>query len=61
MLRATLWAGALGCPPDACLPLPNSWRLWAELEKALGQRTYELLTLYDWIPKEAGAMFSRHS
>ena len=60
MWRTFFWALALGCPPDACLPDANSWRLWAELEKALGQRTYELLTLYDWIPKEAACLMSSH-
>ncbi|CAK9096567.1 Uncharacterized protein SCF082_LOCUS45327 [Durusdinium trenchii] len=49
-------SGFHACPPadSACVAEVRSsaWRLWAEVDKALSQRIYELLTIYDWIPKE---------
>ena len=49
--------GAFGsCPPAdfACVAAVDSksWQLRAQVDKALSQRTYELLTIHDWIPKE---------
>ncbi|CAJ1373200.1 unnamed protein product [Effrenium voratum] len=52
-----LTASFRACPPPnmgcvADVRGEASWSLWAEVDKALSQRTYELLTLYEWIPKE---------
>lgn len=61
-------AGASGfpltCPPPdpACVAEVGSsnWKLRAQVDKGLSQRTYELLTIHDWIPKEAG-IFWEHN
>ena len=45
-------------PPDApCVArvrheLTVAWKLRAEVDKVISQRSYELLILYDWIPAE---------
>ncbi|CAE7342989.1 unnamed protein product [Symbiodinium necroappetens] len=45
-------------PPDAqCVArvrseLAAAWKLRAEVDKSISQRSYELLVLYDWIPEE---------
>eukprot|EP00434_Breviolum_minutum_P019975 symbB.v1.2.017620.t1/scaffold1340.1/size241236/5 len=44
-------------PPDAFACVANvrgtsNWELRAQVDKALSQRTYELVTIHDWIPKE---------
>ena len=56
------WAAGLSfkaCPPpDAhCTArirheAQAAWKLRAEVDKAISQRSYELLILYDWIPHE---------
>ena len=61
-------AGASGfpltCPPPdpACVAEVGSsnWKLRAQVDKGLSQRTYELLTIHDWIPKEAGAFWEHN-
>lgn len=45
-------------PPDAFACVADvrgtsNWELRAQVDKALSQRTYELVTIHDWIPKEA--------
>ena len=52
------WSFRACPPPDAhCVArvrneLAAAWKLRAEVDKSISQRSYELLVLYDWIPEK---------